>query len=203
MRHSYKRTFYFLTAICFCLLPYLTVIGQKQLPYGAPPLFGDSIKAGKTITVQDTVFFNTTLKQLIAETKQVDNIISFHINEYANSVMPDTFRAELRIQTDFIDANLQQVTKLDTLVITYSKRNVYNGKDIRFYKNYYSAQVKVITVIITAAALSNVMPLLELENNIAIDRSYVVNCAANNINTVYQDPSSVAVNGELKVSWPS
>src|SRR5687768_2740784 len=157
MRHSYKRTFYFLTAICFCLLLHFRVMGQNQLPYGAPPLFGDSIKAGKTITVQDTVFFNSTLKQLIAETKQVDNIISFHINEYANKAMPDTFRAELLIQTDFIDVNLQTITKLDTLVITYSKRNVYSGKDIRFYKNYYSAQVKVMRVTVIAAAHSAVM----------------------------------------------
>jgi len=185
------------------------VSAQNDPPYSSL-LQGDSIKAGKVITVQDTVFFNPILKPTILRTNAINNIISFRINEYSNRVLPDSFKADIKIRLIYINKdNLQDSVTEKTLSIDYNKNKTYKSKDIYYLQGAYQMKVKVLQITATYASINTIVHSLELENKLQIERDYVMNpisgslmsCSANAIRQVSKDVSTIPEYGELKISW--
>lgn len=199
---SYSKTI--LSAAIFgviSLIWSLSAHAQRQPVIIAPPLVGDSVKAGKTLTVVDTVFTDGVLSARIAQTKGIDNIVALYINEYAGKMLPDTFHVSVIVEVNYETTTGSTGTRNDTLKINYSKNFPYASKAVKFYKNYVSLQVEILDVTITAATASLVRPSIELENMMVIDRVFTADCAA--ISSVSVDDDYVVSEGELVVSWPA
>src|SRR4029079_10046123 len=127
--------------LCFCAS---SARAKNDPPYTSS-LKGDSIKVGKMISVADSVFFNSTLKPTILRTNSVNNILSFRINEYANIVMPDSFKVELKTRMyNPNNTNLRDSIKEKIFTIDYNKFRSYKARDIYFLQNAYRIDVKVM-----------------------------------------------------------
>ena len=152
----------------------------------------------------DSVFFNSTLKPTILRTNSVHNIISFRINEYANLVLPDSFKVELKTRIYYTNNNnLSDSIKEKIFTIDYNKFRSYKARDIYFLQNAYRINVKVMSVTVTSAASNKVLPLLELENKLLVNRDYVMNpvssvqmnCSVNAIRDINADAGTIPVYG--------
>ena len=201
MNVSCKRIIIGICLFTTCFFSTADLYGQRQPVIAALPLIGDSVKVGKTLTVQDTVYLNPSLQASIAQTKSLDNIVSLYIDEYSPNSLPDTFQVSVRVQINYMTATGSTGNRLDTLSIYYSKSYPYNSKAIKFYQDYYSLQVEILGVSITGAPADSVRRLLVMENMISIERNYETDCSA--ITSVSSSDSSVATTGELSVSWPA
>src|SRR5215218_6457691 len=182
----------------------------KNDPPYTSSLKGDSIKVGKVVSVADSVFYNSALKPTILRTNSVNNVLSFRINEYSGLVLPDSFRVELKTRIYYTNNNnLRDSIKEKIFTIDYNKFRSYKARDIYFLQNAYRIDVKLLSVTVTAAPANKVMPLLELENKLVINRDYVMNpisgiqmnCSANAIRQINKDVNTIPVYGELKISW--
>src|SRR5215203_2839628 len=182
----------------------------KNDPPYTSSLKGDSIKVGKVVSVADSVFYNSALKPTILRTNSVNNVLSFRINEYSGLVLPDSFRVELKTRIYYTNNNnLRDSIKEKIFTIDYNKFRSYKARDIYFLQNAYRIDVKIISVTITYAATNKVLPLLELENKLLVNRDYVMNpvsgnqmnCSANAIRQIKADISTIPVYGELKIYW--
>ncbi|MCU7549879.1 hypothetical protein OCK74_12175 [Chitinophagaceae bacterium LB-8] len=196
-------------AALVCL--FLTHFAQaQQEPVYTYALIGDSIKVGKSITVLDTVFFNTMLKPSILRTSAVNNVLSLRINESTGQIMPDSFRVTLKVSAVYTDKNnLVDTVKEKMFSVDYNRNNTYKSRDVFFLQGAYSMQLKILDISIEYAPSSVVIPLLTLENKIQVDRDYVMNpvvngsmsCTPNAVKKVNYEGSTVAEYGELKITW--
>ncbi len=93
----YKRLSLVAFAIILILLSQVNAYAQKQPVSMAAPLVGDSVKTGKILFLQDTVYYNPALNASIAQTNGIDNIVSLHMNEFPDKLLPDTFHVTVRI----------------------------------------------------------------------------------------------------------
>lgn len=209
MRKAQKKLAIYCIGLMIFALSFFSALAQNDPPYTSL-LSGDSIKVGKTITVHDTVFFNPILKPTILRTNSVSNIISLRINEYSNLVLPDSFKLDVKIRLIYISKdNLQDSVRERTLSIDYNKLKSYKNRDIYYLKGGYQMQVKVLQVTASYAPLNKILPVIELENKLQIDRDYVMNavtgsqmnCSANAIRKVDTSSKYLKEYGELKISW--
>lgn len=181
--------------ISFCL----KAQAQESFTTG---LQGDSLKYGKTLLAQDTVFFNPVLKPTIAYTKSVNDIISFSLNEFSNILLPDSFKVDLNISIVYIDKdNATDSISSKVLTINYNKANPYNSKAILRFQNAYSVYIRINQISAQYSTLASVLPALQLENDINVDRYYSMDCTNDAIKTINDSISTVGTNGELKVYW--
>jgi RHS repeat-associated protein len=177
----------------------LHVSGQQQPVVAATPLAGDSVKAGKHLVVQDSVYYNEDDNDHIVQTNSVDNILSLYINEFTNRKIPDTFHVVVRVNLNYTTTS-GSGTKEDTLIIFYSKDNPYKSKAIKHYQNYESLDAEILSVVITGETdTAWVKKFLVMENMISINRSFTTTCSL--VSSVDKDVAQVQATGELKVYW--
>ena len=173
----YKKICVVAFAIMLCLVTQVAVYAQKQPVSMATPLIGDSVKTGKTLALQDTVFYNVSLNPSIAQTNGIDNIVSLQADEFLdNKLPPDTFHVVVRINVTYTTTNNTNSSRLDTLTIFYSKNNPYSNKAVKLYRNFRSVNVEILDVAITGATATVVRPLLRMDNMMVIDRNFTTNC---------------------------
>jgi len=204
---------YKITLSVFCLIVCLTTWFTSFA--GSEPVYtsvlrGDSIKVGGFITVKDSVFFDPVLKPGILRTNAVNNIVSLRINEYSGLVMPDSFKVNVKVRLIYTskDNVVDSITE-KVMTVDYFKSGKYKSKDIVYLNGAYSLTVKVLEVTASYASLASVLPFLELENKIRLDRDYVMNsvsgeemnCTDNAIQQINKDISSINEYGELKIYW--
>lgn len=198
----YKKILVVAFAITLCLLTQVDVYAQKQPVSMATPLIGDSVKAGKTLALQDTIFYNVSLNPYIAQTNGIDNIVSLKADEFwENKLPPDTFHVVVRINVTYTTTSNTNSSRLDTLTIFYSKNNPYSNKAVKLYRNFRSVNVEILDVAITGATASLVRPLLRMDNLMVVDRNFTTNCNA--ITSISHSDATVSADGELLVSWPA
>jgi len=110
--------------------------------------------------------------------------------------MPDSFKVELKTRIYYTNNNnLRDSIKEKIFTIDYNKFRSYKARDIYFLQNAYRIDVKVMSVTITYSASDKVLPLLELENKLVVNRDYVMNpvtgtvmnCSANAIREIKAD----------------
>ncbi|MET0637786.1 MAG: RHS repeat-associated core domain-containing protein [Chitinophagaceae bacterium] len=190
------------------LLLVLLLSGQIVFSQSEPAV--DSVlkgKDGKLVVgaeayVQDVVFFDPVLKPTIYATNSVDNIITLRLNEFDNFYLTDSFQVTAVIRVIYTNVNNLVDSTERSLTITYNKLREYQAKAHFFFSNAYEVRVKVVSLAATYQPLNNFIHALELENLMVIDRDYKIDCSADAIQQISGDASSVAVNGELLVSWP-
>lgn len=171
--------------------------------YKSLPLDGASgqIKKDSISIVSDTVFFNGPLYSTVVNTYSVQNIITFKINEYANRVLPDSFKVKLKFTVNFTNNLNQIIIKNDSLTIDYHRLKSYTGKAVFTQTGFHRSSVKLTDVIPIYGDSSVFLSSLMLENEIWISRDYQFNCSNDAIHTISFDNSAVSTNGELKVFW--
>jgi RHS repeat-associated protein len=185
------------------------IYGNNETPY-TNLLLGDSIKVGKSLMVQDTIFFNPSLRPKVLRTNMVNNVISLKIGNSSLFALPDSFKVDVTVRIIYIDKNdIQDSVVSKTLSVDYYKNRGYKSKDIFILSDAYSVEVKILDVVVTHAAASSVLHALELENRLQIDRDYIMNpvsgstmnCTTNAVQHVDKDVNFILSDGELKVFW--
>ncbi|HET7118561.1 MAG TPA: hypothetical protein VFI29_18850, partial [Hanamia sp.] len=195
-----KLSKYILLTLVVLILFSIEALGQNESYTNG--LQGDSLKYGKTLLTQDTVFFNPVLKPTIAYTNSVNDIISFSINEFSNVLLPDSFKVDLNISVIYIDKNnATDSISSKVLTINYNKVTPYNSKAILNFQNAYSVNIRINSISAQYTPLANILPALQLENDINVDRYYSMDCTNDAIQTINDSISTIGANGELKVYW--
>ncbi|OYW18055.1 MAG: hypothetical protein B7Z54_06855, partial [Sphingobacteriales bacterium 12-47-4] len=188
-------------AILILLTTQLRAWSQGEPPY-ITLLQGDSIYVGNSIALQDTVFYDVLLKPTIEKTLSVYNIISLRINEFDTKVIPDSFQVHVKVRIYYADsANAQDSIDEKTLTVTYNKFSTYEGKAILRLRGAHWVQVKVLEVTADYATLSAVLPVVELENRMVINRDFYMDEEDDAITTISKDTTTLEDCQELKVYW--
>jgi RHS repeat-associated protein len=172
--------------------------------YAAAPLRGNQIRKDSSNLVQDTVYFNPTLKPL-QTAYTVRNLITFKIDEFANLVIPDLFEIQVDFKVyykrDQSGTTVSDSTALISLKIKYDKNGSYDFKAIHTFLGGHEAQVVIKQVTVLQGTLSAFENVLMLENEILVLREYDFDCTNNAVTTVNSSTSYVNTKGELQVSW--
>lgn len=163
----------------------------------------NKLVVGAKAYVQDAVIFDPILKPTIYSTNKVDNIITLRLDEYDNPFMPDSFQLSADIRVIYTNNNNLVDSADRTLTITYNKLRPYSSKAHFFFSGAHEVTVKVMNLTANYETLANCIDKVELENLMVIDRDYKMNCSTDAIKSFSTTPSSIAVNGELLVSWPT
>jgi RHS repeat-associated protein len=198
-----------MTRVKLVFLLLLSCFGLQALA-GDPPYTtilkgsGNQLQVGAAATVQDSVFFNPSLAGTIQSTNSVLNVVSFRLNEFSSDVMPDSFRVTVHVDIDYRSISNSTSTSTITdsvLVINYNKYKSYTARDFLYFNNAVYASVKITSIQSEYAPLADVMKFLELENEIIVDRDYVMNCPASAISSISLSDTAAYRTGELTLSW--
>jgi YD repeat-containing protein len=194
----------------FCLLTVFTTQAQLssnlQRLSGFPALKGDSIKTGKTSLVQDTLTFNTTLSAKIQQTRRMTSVVTLRVNEQSNRKRPDSFIATVTVNVVFVKrtagVNVTDSFTNRILTVSYNRLRKDTAKSFFSIEGAQKVTVRITNVTALYRPVDSIRRYLELENELAIERNFVMDCANDAIQTLTQDASTVATNGELTVGWP-
>lgn len=163
---------------------------------------GDSIHAGASFRVVDTVFFDAALKPTIVRTNAVHNMVTLRINEYSPLTLPDSFRVSVKISVEYVDtASHSDTTTWRILTINYNKARPYTNKSTFYFENAYAAKVHILDVTWDYGNTDNARKVIQLENRMVIDRDYAMSCINDAIQSILRDTSTVATMGDLKLTW--
>lgn len=158
---------------------------------------------GAQAFVKDIVFFDPVLKPTILFTNKVSNVVTFRIDEYSTRLLPDSFKADAQVRVIFVDKNNQKDSIEKTLTINYNKKKTYTNKSHFYFNNAHEVNVKVLSLSAQYAPLDSILPVLDIENQMIIDRDYKMDCALHSIKEIQPNDDSINVTGELVVSWAS
>ena len=166
VRHSKKIVLVF----SFMAIAVIKLFATDE-KYKSLPMEGSSgqIRKDSVRTVADTVFFNQVLNATVLNTYSVQNVITFKIYEYANRVLPDSFKVKLKFTIDFTNNLNQIITKTDSLTIDYNKLKSYTNKSVYLQTGYYKSVLKILDVIPIYGDSSVFLPSLMVENEIWIN----------------------------------
>lgn len=189
--------------VAFIVMIFSLVDATAQLePTYVHTFNGDSIHKGNVLAIQDSVFFNTSLRPTIHATYSIDNMISFRIDEYSNRKFPDSFSISLRLKILYeAKETLLDSISNKILTINYNKNHPYDNKTVLYFKDAHSVSIKIDSVFSQYVDTSVILPLVELENRMVINRDYTMDCTVNAITSITKDSSLVDSTGELKISW--
>lgn len=113
-----------LVSIIFQLFSFLSANAQEER-CAALPLTGmaNQIAIDSSNTVEDTVFFNLSLRPT-QTTYRVQNTVIFKLNEFANLVIPDSFKVTITFKAYYSKLVGTSVvldsTPLQTLAVEYN-----------------------------------------------------------------------------------
>jgi RHS repeat-associated protein len=176
---------------------------QKEPPY-IETLDGatGSLAVDSSRTVMDSAFFDPLIRPTILRTNYVNNFLIFKINEISNRLLPDSFVATLTIKVIYEDANnLADSIAQKVLTVDYNKNKSYNNKAVFYFQGAYRVTAKVVSLTAQYTSLSNILPVLQLQNEMFIDRQYEMDCTDNAIQSISKDESYISTLGELMVFW--
>jgi len=157
--------------------------------------------AGAQAYVKDLVYFDPLLKPGIYSTNRVSNIVNFRIDEYSARLLPDSFKVDASVRIIYTDSSNVKDSVTKTLTINYNKAKPYTAKARFWFHNAHEVNVRVLSLTAQYVVLDSVINILELENEMIIDRDYKLNCAEHSIKTVSKNEATVSTKGELQVSW--
>lgn len=179
--------------------------------YAASPLRGtlNQIAKDSSNIVEDTVFFNLSLRPTQA-TNSVKNYITFKINEFANLVIPDSFKVSISFKVYYSKLVGTSVvldsTALNTVYVDYNKNKTYQNKAVFKFSGGYRSQVKIFSVTSDLGTFSDYKNVLMLENEIVVNRIYDFDPNVNTVQSITGqlgslDGDSCSSAGEYTVSW--
>ncbi len=204
--------FKFLTAVIilqfFCLLN----ANAQEEKYAVLPLTGKNNQIAKdsSSTVQDTVFYNLSLRPT-QTTNSVKNLITFKIDEFANIPIPDSFKVTITFKVYYsklVGATVvQDSSALQTVFVENNIYRPYQSKAVYNFTGGYKSQVKIFSVVTNLGTFSAFKDVLMLENEITVNRDYAFDPNVNTIQSIngilgsLTDADSCSSKGEFMVSW--
>lgn len=153
------------------------------------------------INVQDSAFFGVS-KGKLTDSYPVKNIITFHINEYADQLLPDTFTATAKIRLTFLkpDGKLDSIEQ--TLTINYADSLAYTSRSSFVFNNSHDVTVRLLNLTI-AGDTTGVRRALMLKNDMQVQAIYNLNCSVDAVKSVYAvNVPNTDETDELPVGWP-
>lgn len=163
-----------------------------------------SLAKDSSRTITDSVYLYPTLFPDVDTTSAISNMIIFYIDETSLRMPPDSFKVDLEVKIYFTNrAGVSDSTALKTLTIEYNKTRPYNSKALYIFKDAPRVQVKVSNIAASYAPIGNILPMLKMENRMAIGRIFSMDCEQDAITTVSTNTDFITTRGELQVSWPS
>ena len=201
----------FLLSVCFQCICTVIVKAQEER-YAALPLRGSSNQIAKdsSNTVEDTVFFNLSLRP-VQTTNSVTNYVTFKLNEFANLVIPDSFKVTITFKAYYAklvgSSVVSDSTALQTVFVDYNKLRTYQNKTVFKYTGGYRSQVKILSVTSNLGTFSAYKNVLMLENEIVVNRNYNFDPNVNTVQSISgilgsaADGDSCSTAGEYIVNW--
>lgn len=118
--------------------------------YTAKPLKGNQLRKDSLSDVQDSAFFNPSIRP-IQKSYSVRNLITLKINEFSNLKMPDTFNVSISFKVLYTrktgdTTGVSDSSAVITLTIGYNKNNTYDHKAIYTFKGGYSSRVRITNI---------------------------------------------------------
>jgi RHS repeat-associated protein len=211
MNRTYYLLKYLLPVIFLQLICFVQASAQEER-YAVLPLQGkyNQIAKDSSSTVQDTVFFNLALRPT-QTTNSVKDLVTFKIDEFANIVLPDSFKVTITFKVYYskllAGAEAQDSSALQTLIVEYNKLRTYQSKAVYNYTGGYKSQVKIFSVTSNTGTFSAYKDVLMLENEIVVSRDYAFDPNTNTIQSItgilgsLTDADSCSSAGEYMVSW--
>ncbi|MGN6490522.1 MAG: hypothetical protein ACTHLE_00895, partial [Agriterribacter sp.] len=163
-----------------------------------------SLAKDSSRTITDSVYLYPLQFPDVDTTSAISNMVVFYVDETSLRMPPDSFKVDLEVKIYFTNrAGVSDSTALKTLTIEYNKTRPYNSKALYIFKDAPRVQVKVSNIVASYAPIGNILPMLKMENRMAIGRIFSMDCEQDAITTVSTNTDFIATNGELQVSWPS
>ncbi|SDF49093.1 RHS repeat-associated core domain-containing protein [Chitinophaga filiformis] len=168
-----------------------TLDGSKQ------QLAKDSV-----VTVQDSVYFNSTLISKLDTPYYVKNIVTFRINEYAGVYLPAQFTATVKVRIIYTKPNLTIDSVEKDLSINYDINASYTNRSSFVFNNAHKVTVKVVSASIGTAP-ARVMSALVLDNEMQVSPVYKLSCTDDAVKSISANSiANIDSTDELTVVWP-
>ncbi|MCW3094074.1 MAG: hypothetical protein JWP81_5143 [Ferruginibacter sp.] len=195
-----------------CTIPFNAKATDEK--YAALPLRGSSnqIAVDSFNLVQDTVFYNLALRPT-QTTFNINNFVTFKLDEFANVFLPDTFRVTITFKvyfTKLVGGNLvQDSSAMQILYVEYNKFRNYQSKAVYTFNGGFQSKVKVFSITSSASSgsFAGYKNVLMLENEIQVTREYAFNPNSNVIQSIagalgsLTDADSCSSAGEFMINW--
>ncbi|MFY0255159.1 type II toxin-antitoxin system death-on-curing family toxin [Chitinophaga sp. 30R24] len=154
--------------------------------------------AGKSANVQDTVYFDATLKSKLESAYTTRNIITFKLNEYS-AVYPKgpfTATAQVRIIYDATDQRKDSLER--SMTISYDTVNAYTARNSFVFNNAHDVTIRLLSITTGDAAMT---AALVLENELQVKPAYKLD-KVNDVVRQLQFLSPTAANpDQITVNW--
>ncbi|MBX3255771.1 MAG: hypothetical protein KF862_16675 [Chitinophagaceae bacterium] len=163
-----------------------------------------SLARDSSRTVIDSIFFDEASFDPVDSTTLVNNLVVFYIDETSLRMPPDSFKADLELRIYFTNKDsIYDSIASRTLTIEYFKNKPYNSRSVYYFTDARRVMIKVLDITASYAALNNILPVLKVENRMAVGRIFSMDCENDAITSLTQNTGFISTKGELQVSWPS
>ena len=155
---------------------------------------------GAAINVYDSAFLHTDASKLNAS-YSVKNIITFHINEYSDKLLPDSFTAFANIRIIYLRPDKHTDSIEQTLKINYSDSIAYTNRSSFVFNNSHDVTLRLLGISITRDS-ARVSQALLLENEMDIQAVYNLTCNNDTVQSIAAVPTAnTDSTDELTVTW--
>ncbi|MBV8256174.1 MAG: hypothetical protein JO154_26505, partial [Chitinophaga sp.] len=202
MNYYFKRSlsFLLLTGILLFLTQYSqaqskSIIITRTLDGAKGQLQNDSV-----ISIQDSLYFDASLKSKIDTPYKVRNIITFKLNEYSSRALPVKFNAALKVRIIYTTPKLQVDSVDKELTLNYDTAHPYVLRRSFIFENAPAVSVKVLSY--TTDAPKNILPALMLENAMEVNPLFKMDPMTVALSQMRIGKFDAANADELPVNWP-
>ena len=205
-----KGTILFIRIIVLAAILQLVAVSKAQATderYAAMPLRGSNGQIAKdsVCMIKDTVY-----ERPGQVTYSVKNQITLMIDEFANIMLPDSFRVMVVMDFTFKLVGTGETSVVrDSLWVEYNKFRNYQSRSAYTYNGGYECTVAIVSVTATASSgsFASYQGVLQLHNEIIVNREYSFDPTANAVQSIagsqgtVNDSDGCSSTGEFKVSW--
>ncbi|SFW87305.1 hypothetical protein [Chitinophaga sancti] len=162
-------------------------------------LEGPKVSKDATLQVRDSI--------LIADVSRLDipypvkNIVVFHIDEYAKTLLPDSFTATLNIRVIYLRPDQQKDSVETALTINYKDSAAYTSRSSFVFNNSHDVTVRILGLSVSNDS-ALVSKSLLLKNEMDVHAVYKLNCTNDAVQHVYiKTTVNTDSTDELSVHW--
>ncbi|TWF45401.1 RHS repeat-associated protein [Chitinophaga polysaccharea] len=155
--------------------------------------------ANASVMVQDSAYFDATLKPKLEASYPVKNAVTFKLNEYSPVYPGGAFTATANVRITYTKPDQTTGTVDRTLAINYDTTTSYNSRSSFVFSDAHRVDVKLLSVTVSNPA---VLGMLVLENEMNVKPVFkldAVNDAVKNIS--YVNAPNTDSTDELTVRW--
>ncbi|MFY0254662.1 hypothetical protein ACDQ55_11985 [Chitinophaga sp. 30R24] len=154
------------------------------------------------VNVQDSIYFDAAIKNKLDTPYLVRNSVTLRINEHSGLYLPATFSATVNVRVFYTAPNLNTYTTDQTLTVDYDTTQPYKLRSSFVFANAHQVKVQILSV--TTNASRDILPALQLENEMEVHPVYKLNSIADAIRSISSNnPENTDSTDEIVVSWPA